>query len=131
MNVMPQKNISLYFFIFLTGSLLIFGIIFTLSARAEPYTEQDRQLATAKANSLSPDSRARMSPDLAWEFSSPSPSAHFEPFLLLMLGTFLLCIATGISFFRTRRERAELPAAAPQAGADERLSGPEARRETR
>ena len=128
---MPPKNITLYSFVFLTGSLLIFGIIFSFSARAEPYSEQERQVATAKANSHATDSRSRVSPDLSRDFASLAPSVHFEHFLLLMLGTFLLSIATGINFFRTRRAHAESPAVAPLAGANERYYGPEARSETR
>jgi hypothetical protein len=120
---MPQEKLTIYPTVFFIFTLIIFGIMF--SARAEPY-EQGTQMASAKATSLSPDSPAKDGQEYPWV---PSPTAHFEPFLLLMLGTFLLSIATGIKFFRSRKGRLESPPATPLASISERLRAPGAKDE--
>ncbi len=92
-----KKKASHFFILF----LIIVGII--SSVRAMQSQKQDLQTAMAKSSAIDFDSRSKGVQESLINFSYRLPVAHFEPLLLLVLGTFLLSIVTGINIFRARK----------------------------
>lgn len=98
---MTSQKPLLFPTVFFLLTLITVGLI--SAARAEALPEHGAQTATAKANTFEADSRAKESRDYASELSARSPLGHFEPLLLLLLGTLLLSVVTGVNFVRSRR----------------------------
>jgi hypothetical protein len=87
------------FYSFLLLVFITIGII--ISVRAKPPLQQDLQIAMANNTAL--DNHPQEGREYSKELSYALPLAHFEPLLLLMLGTVLLSIVTGVNLLRSRK----------------------------
>jgi hypothetical protein len=84
--------------------LLIAGILISVSpADAEQASAQNAELVIAKSSVADHSNHSKEGQKTLSEFFYPLPTTQFEPLLLLLLGTVLLSIVTGINLLRSRK----------------------------
>ena len=97
-RLMKPRKTSSYLYILFLISIGTFS-----SVRAMESAQQEVETAMVKSSTIDYDTTSKESQDSLIDFSYRLPLTHFEPLLLLVLGTVLLSIVTGVNIFRSRK----------------------------